>query len=886
MKFLEKICKESLNLNPVRTLIILPSQRSAVYLREEYKKLETTAILPEIMTMDNFVQRISGILPEDNLKIAAIAYKEFIRESENKLYFDEFLLRFEIMLKDFNDIDMYLLDSGNLGNVKEAAELEHAEKGTLAKHYFDTMKMMEKIYTTVKENLLKERRGYRGMIYREAAEGEIQSGDFDNVIIAGFNILTPSEIKLIDFLIKEKRVKLFFDIPEKLLQAKHESAGFIASHLERWAECAENFDEDINEKIEIRSYSLPVDQTDILSEVFSSGKGTVVLCDETLMMPVINGLPETADKINITMGYPLIQTPIARFVIKILRMHSERTKRGFYYKDVLDLIDSAYSKRELGEHYYAARGRILSCKSSYVEYEDVFKGFKSNMFDKVFVWYDEEQNLLPVKIILNKLSGAVSIAGSSGENDLLSESNSVKIVKILNKLLTLLEDDESIIIKNDAGRAAMLLERMIAGESVPFSGDPLQEFQVMGMLESRCLEFEKTAVLSVNEGIMPKGKNFSSFIPSDLRELWGLPTYRHTDALFSYYFYSVLFKSKEFYAVYAEGGEENYNEKSRFIEQILWESRKGGIFEGRVNVSGKNYEAESLKGLTEIEKTERIIAKLKKMRYSPTSLISFMSDPIKFFFESVLRIWEENERDEVRANIIGTAAHEALQIIYEKNRGVLFSKENVFVSDALIEKMIIDSFAKNKISNTESGKPYLMKRVVMEMIKNFVKSDTERAHDNIKLFDLEGELKGYVEVNGNKIELYGKFDRIEERENEIKICDYKSGMAEKSELKIYDRENPLDFEKWREKPMKYAKTFQLLFYGYLAYNDLKFSGKRITMAIYSLRKPREVFDLEYATGEKVIFDEKLNEKFEALLKRLLGEILDANNTFIKAAQTE
>lgn len=884
MKFLEKIYRESLNLNPKKTVIILPSQRSAVYLREEYKKAGVTAILPEMITMDNFVRKISGLMQEDNLKMAVIAYKAY--EDDNRMYFDEFLPKFDIMMKDFNDLDMYLLDGKILGNVKEAAALEHAAGGTFAESYFETMKRIETVYSVLNNELLKSNRGYRGMMYRKAAENEFICDEFEDIIIAGFNILTPSEVKLINEMMKKKRVRLFFDLPEELLRSNHESAQFIISHLKRWGQNAENFGESSNEKIEIRSYSLPIDQTELFSDVFMDGKGTVVLCDESLMLPVVNGLPESADKINITMGYPLIQTPIAQFIIKMIRMHSEKNDKGFYYKNVLDLIDSSYSRQRLKEHYFAARGRLLSGDSSFVSYDDIFRGFKSEMFDEVFMWYDEAQNLLPLKFILKKIVNSVVIAGSEGENDILSESNSVKIVQILTRLITVLENDDSLKIKNDAGKLAILIERMIMGESVPFSGDPLQEFQVMGMLESRCLEFEKTAVLSVNEGIMPKGKNFSSYIPNDLRESWGLPTYKHSSALFSYYFYSILFKSREFYAVYAEGGDENYNEKSRFIEQINWEARRGGIFEERVASVSKNYEAESIRGMESIEKTERIMKRLKEMKYSPTSLISYMIDPVRFFFEHVLKIRNENERDEVGANIIGTATHDALQIMYEKNKGVIFAKENVILSETLIEKMIVDSFAENKIHNTESGKPYLMKRVVMEMIKNFVKSDIERAHGNIKLFDLEGELSGSVEVNGGKIDLYGKFDRIEEKDDEIKICDYKSGMAEKSELKIYDRENLIDIIKWKENPMKYAKTFQLLFYGYLAHNDMKFSNKRITMAIYSLRKPNDVFDLVYESNEKVVFNDELNEKFKMILVGILNEILNSGMPFKKQKEEE
>jgi len=544
MRFLEKICKKSLEFDLRRTVIVLPSQRSALYIREEFKKTDITAILPEMMTMDNFVQRASGMKQEDNLKMAVISYRTFAEE--NKMDFDEFLPVFDIMLKDFNDIDMYLLDEEKLNNIKEVAELEHVEKGTFAENYFNTMKKIKDTYSALNNELFKVNRGYRGMIYRIAAENQSGCDDFDNILIAGFNILTPSEVKLINELIKKKKVKIFFDIPPELMKAKHESAQFISFHLKRWGEYAENLGESINEKIEIRSYSLPVNQTEILSDIFNDRRGTVVLCDETLMMPTINGLPETVNKINITMGYPLIQTPIAQFIVKILRMHSEKIEKGFYYKSVINLIDSIYIKKELGGHYNTIRGRLFTGASSFVSYEDIFKEFASDLSDEIFLWYDERKNLLPLTLVLKKIANSVMMVGSLEENDVLSESNSVKIVQMLNKLITLFQKNDSLKIQNNVSKIDALVRRIISGENVPFSGDPLQDFQVMGMLESRCLEFDKTVALSVNEGIMPKGKSQSSFIPNDLREMWGLPTYKYTDALFSYYFYSLLFKSREF----------------------------------------------------------------------------------------------------------------------------------------------------------------------------------------------------------------------------------------------------------------------------------------------------------------------------------------------------
>ncbi len=887
MKFLESIIEHILKEDDIEdSLIILPSKRSVIFLKEEFKKKKINIILPEIQTMEEFVISISGLRPEDPLILTGIGYKIYrIEEKNNIRPFKDFYEIFDIIIKDFNDIDLYLIDQKKLKDIELIFKYENPDR-----QYIEMMKIFEKIYTGLNDELDKRKTGYRGRIYRRASERSKEFKKYKNVFIAGFGIFTPSEEVIISNLINNTNVKIFFDIQKKLLYKDFESTNFIKGYLKKWPDNSQIIDVSLNKKIFISEFSLPVSQINIFKDIFDKNDyfSTLVLGDEDLLIPAISGVPAAIDRINITMGFPLDQTPDVKFLYDIFKLHSQKTDKGFYYKDFLDILDSKYIRYFLKDD---EKERLKDSVKKGRIFFDPKEDVENNFLEKLLNWYDDGK-LLPCEEIIENLIFLFTkiLREGKGEKTPVDEVNGIRIIQIFKRLKTFFETYRDIEL-NTIGELEILLRRIIKTENIPYSGDPLENFQIMGLLETRCLDFKKTVILSVNEGIIPKGKNEKSFIPYDLRKYWNLSTYRENDILFSYYFYSLLFKSEEFYICYSIGEDKNNIERSRFIEQIMYENRTGGIFENiDVEFINKEYNVETHMVLKEIEKTPEMIEILKNKRFTPTGILKYFMDPVAFYYDFVLEIEDESRIGNVGLDIIGTIIHKILELFYRVNHDQIYFKENKeLIKNIDVNKIIDDVFVENHIYDTHSGKPLLIREVIKKIIDEYLKSDLFRIRKNrIKILELEKKIYKVFPFKNYSLNLKGIYDRMEEENGVVRICDYKSGYVEERKLVIkkeilYDPEN--FFYSLKNDPDGFSKIFQLLFYGYLKYseNDKFYNGK-LGMRIYSLRYPQKYFDViinENKEKRPLFFEDGIKKVFEDLLDRIFQEIFDENIGFKK-----
>lgn len=886
MKFLEKLTEIILGKDE-NLLVILPSKRSILYLKEEFKKRKVDAILPDFKTMDDFVVELSGLKVEDNLEIFGICYRIYKSFSKRDEDLNRFVEVFDISLNDFNDLDLYLVDEKNIKNIEILPE--YGDSGVLGKNYLKFMELFYKIYDGLNEELEKRNSGYRGRIYRKASKRSKDFKKYKDIIIAGFGIFTPSEQKIIENLIKNCNTLIIFDVKKELLDKDFESVKFIKEYIKKWENNTKIIDVSINENINIYPFPLPVSQVQVFEEIFKDNKSsaTVVLPDETLLFPVISGIPKDINKINITMGFPFEQTTIAKFIIDILKMHADKCERGFYHKSLLNVINSTYVKN------FSKDKKFLEILKEKIDegytYLSVESEFKDELFENIFNWYENGKLLSAKEIVKRFLNILFIVSKKKDENSVIEEANSIKMAKLLNRILTFLENYKDIKIER-IGEIENLIRRLIRKERVPYSGDPLQDFQIMGVLETRCLDFEKSVILSVNEGILPKGKVEKSFIPYDIRVNWGLPTYRENEILFSYYFYSLLFKSKNFYITYSTGGENDFKERSRFVEQIFYEKRRGGLFEKKnINFICKDFTVRNRVSLREIEKNERIFEILREKSFSPTALIKYLIDPVDFFYTFVLGVRDENEPGEVGTDVVGTAVHKILEKVYSD-----FKRENLINKDAEkifedleCENLIKEVFKNNRILDSSTGKPLLMKEMIKKIVKDFLIYDLKRVNEGVEVKGVEKRVEIEREINGNKIKLKGTIDRVESENGITRICDYKSGHIDDSEmkLKMFDflgDDSLKNFENLKNNPLKFSKPFQLLFYGYLLNRKENLDG--FGLRIYSLRFPQKIFDLKDEKGSTLIFDEKERENFESLLSLILKDIFDKNGNFVRGKE--
>lgn len=890
-RFIEKVFGSAVKFDAAHTAVVFPSLRAISYLKEEYKKARITQILPQMLTMDMLAEEISSIREEDELVIAAEAYRAFSKYNKGR-DFAGFLNVFPSIMNDFNDLDMYLRDVKVLKNLKEIAKLENTDEGTNAKKYYQFMSSMEEIYFEVNRYLEENRSGYRGSIYRKASVLSKDFNKYENIIFAGFNILTKSEEKIIDNLKDKTNLNLLFNIPRVLYDNNHESAEFIIKYSKKWEKISEICDCSENEKISIYSYSLSTEQPGVISKEITDGKGAVVLCDESMMIPAIYGIPENVEGINITMGYPISMIPLYIFFKELMNLHKNRTEYGFRKSDMIDLLGNSYIKRLDVGYFGKIEEELKIMKITFVKYEEIFNNEKEEIIKDIFEWYDGRGNMLYVEEILEKLKKVFTYAGILNKDRPLIESSAVLMINTLNRIITLLETYKDILIDNSAQKIDTIVSAVFLREKVPFSGNPITEFQMMGMLETRCLQFDKTLILSVNEGTIPKPKRGKSFLPYEIRKEMALPTYEQNDKLFSYYFYTLLLNSRESVIAYSRSNSDSTEERSRLIEQILWEHREGGIFEKSVIVmhSPETNVAPEL-SLKEIEKSAVVEKMMKRLTLSPSSIIRFMNCPIDFYFGNVLSV-DDSRDDELGMDIIGTAAHKALQNIYMEQLDKEFCREQPDYSDDIIKQYIDESFNDAGILSVESGKPLLMQKAVLKMVRSFIESDIEKNKERIVLSGLEKNFSCTVDAGGKKIIMKGTFDRIElaEKGSVVRIMDYKSGRVDSSDMFITNPELLIDVDNWMESDSdKWSKKFQLLCYGYIAKRNDEFRGKKIKMGIYSLRSPGKIFMLKYGTKgiEKsmqktdFIYTDEADALFSKILKKIIEEIFDRSKPFKK-----
>jgi hypothetical protein len=427
-----------------------------------------------------------------------------------------------------------------------------------------------------------------------------------------------------------------------------------------------------------------------------------------------------------------------------------------------------------------------------------------------------------------------------------------------------------------------LVKQLLSRENLDFQGDPLEGLQVMGMLESRNLDFEIVLLTSVNEGILPSGKSNNSFIPFDLKIAHGLPTYKEKDAVYTYHFYRLLQRANNIYLLYntepdvLEGGE-----KSRLITQLLTEENRESIVEKIASPTLLPIMT-TLESITKTDALLHTIASYSIKGYSPSSLSNYIRNPIDFYKQNLLGIKDSMEVEEtIAANTFGTIVHDTLEELYTPFLGLVLNKENLTVAKTKLEETVYRNFLKNYLDgNISSGKNYLSFHVIKKYISNLLDLEIQQAeHNEVKIIALEQTMS--VTLNIEEIDhpviLKGKLDRIDEVDGTIRIIDYKTGRVERKHVEILLWEDMVH-------DYKYSKAFQLLCYAYMYSKE--HVNQPIVAGIISLKNLKDGTLLfahkEAPRGPKnhTITSQTL-ANFETVLHKLILEIHNQEQPFIE-----
>lgn len=901
---------ENYSHNLSNTIVVLPNKRAKIFLIEALKNQVTTNILsPEIISIEDFIQNIAGIRTIDPIELLFEFYEVYlsITDKTNQQTFELFANWAKTLLQDFNEIDRYLLEPSHvLSYLKDIEDIkkwgiEVENKTALLEKYIDFWKLLPNYYQSLYTHLLNRGIGYQGLIYREAVNNlnyfsnSVQDKQF---VFAGFNALNAAEEKIIQHLIASEQAKIYWDVDQAFLNDPYHDAGlFVRRFKESWKYYRSNAFEwivdDFSKPKNIHVIGTPktIGQAKIAGSIIENvinenpkgklDKVAVVLGEENLLVPLLYSLPSTVGALNITMGYSSKNNPAQILIAKLFKMHTNALSRNaksyvFYYKDVLDILThplvEPYSETSMLVH------TINQNNYTFITYHKLMELnlMPSELF--VLLFQKWERGSIPVLETISKLLQTIKKnLSNDSEEEKITKAFVFAIFKVINKLINYYSKHQHI---DKIETLYAIYKQVIDLAEVSFEGEPLNGLQIMGVLESRVLDFDTVIVTSMNEGKFPAGKSQNSFIPYDVKRELGLPTFKEKDAIYTYHFYHLLQRAKNIYLLYNTESEGlDAGEKSRFITQLEVEKQ------GNHTLTHEIFNAvlpETAYQAMVIPKVESVLIRLKEIAgkgFSPSALTSYIRNPIQFYFQKILRIREVEEVEEnIALNTLGTIIHETLKVLYEPFIGRFISERDILNCFKQIDAEVLKQFKLvYKEGEIKKGRNLLAFEVAKRNVSNFLKVELEsvKKGDAVKIIALEQTFERLLTHSDLPfpVLIKGNVDRIEERNGIIRIIDYKTGKVEKASVTL---------KSWKglTEDIKNDKIIQVLAYAYMYEQEAK--GKPIEAGIISFKNLKAgflPFNFKEDKDVNSIINEEILSNYLEQMILLLSEILDENIPF-------
>ncbi|MEZ4838297.1 PD-(D/E)XK nuclease family protein [Flavobacterium sp.] len=888
-------------------VVVLPNKRAKVFLLEELKnEIQQNSFAPKIISIEDFIQDIAGIRSVDSIELLFEFYTIYSRLADNdKQPFEQFSKWGKTLLHDFNEIDRYLFEPNYVFSYLKDIEalkrwnLEPQDKTKLIDNYLLFWESIPLYYQEFYKHLLSKGIGYQGLIYREAVDNlnYFSENLKQQVIFAGFNALNQAEEKIIQHLLSIEKADVLWDVEETFLNDSYHDAGLFARKIKKsWPYYKSNsyqwiFNEFKKPKqIQIMGTPKTIGQAKLVGEIIESislehklQNIAIILGEENMLIPLLHSLPESVSHLNITMGYSGKNNPAQLLVAKLFKMHQNAHKRShtnsyvFYYKDVLDvlqnpLVDPIVQAESVVKKINNNNYSFITL-TKLVEFYEVDNSFFSLLFQR---W---EAN--PLQILQRVSSILLQIRSFLQEKtpeDKLTSSFVFAVFKVINKLTTYCEQHNHI---TTIEGLFLLYKEIIDLAEVSFEGEPLQGLQIMGVLESRVLDFETVIITSMNEGIFPAGKNQNSFIPLDVKREIGLPTFKEKDAIYTYHFYHLLQRAKNIYLLYNTESEGiDAGEKSRFITQLEVEKQPNHVLTHQVYNA---YLPENARKQIVVEKSDLIMNRLQEMAesgFSPSTITTYIRNPIQFYFQRILRISEIDEVEEnIAVNTLGTIIHKALEELYKPYLNTFLTSSMLECMLQLVNEEVFKQFKEvYKEGEIAKGKNLLAFEVAKRNVFNFIQLEKQQLEfgDAVKVLFLEQNFEQILldERLPFPIKIKGNVDRIELRNGMIRIIDYKTGKVEQKDLSIQHWEGLME-------DIKHDKVIQLLCYALMVQSEFK--GMEVEVGIISFKNLKAGFmPFQIKQGREVISN-KVNasivEDFKTELINLLNFILEKSISF-------
>ena len=880
--------------------IILPSKRAGGFLKEFLRRqTKKTFFAPRILSIEEFIEQLSNlkIIRQDDLLIKSYEAYLSTKGITHKDKFEEYITWSNALLNDFSEMDRYRVDPkaffDYLSGIKTLEKWGVADKQTsLITNYLQFWNHLYEFYYQLNNLLLKDQLGYQGMVYRKAAEDiehYIAHHSQRNHIFIGFNALNTSEKHIIQELLELGNTRVFWDSDNYFMNDEEHSASyFIRHHLKDWKYYRDHplplFPSHYSENKNITIAEAPNNSAQVkyLGELLSSysedklSRTAIVLADEALLLPVLYSLPKNVGQANVTMGRTLNGFTSTHFFESLLKFHM-KPGQSYYYKSVVALLN-----HPLAQDFLVSPQNIVSTianeNRTYMSPEELFRmgGAENEEVLKLLFsnWENKTEKVL--KVCETLLKRLLKLPKSDPVERLVWQ----KLEDVFHHIAQL---EHSFNYLKEVSSVYRLFSSLVSTLSLDFEGDAYSGLQIMGVLETRGIDFENIIMLSVNEGVLPAGKSNASFITYDLKKQFKLPLYTEKDAVYTYHFYRLLQRAKDVTLVYNSFSKGlTSGEKSRYLLQLEIEK-----------LPNHNLKFETVstpvsilkKELREVNKTPAVVERLEEIAgkyFSPSSLTNYIRNPIDFYYRKILKINEAQDVEEVVGySTLGNIVHDALENLYQPFLGSFLQAKELKQLIPKIDNEVALRFKKHfGKGNYSRGKNLIIFEVAKRYVHNLILLDKSQveAGNSIKILHLESELKMRIPLPQVSFPVYlgGKVDRVDMFNDELRIIDYKTGKVLPKELELVD---------WPDltSDYKFSKAFQVLAYALLMRDAYNFNS--MEAGIISFKNLNSGF-MPFAkkagkgrsTKNSLIGNEVLDQ-FQEELSNLILEICDSDQPF-------
>ena len=812
-----------------RTALVFPNKRAGLFFNEYLAQQSDKPMWsPSTISISELFRSLSKREVGDPVKLICELYKVFKEATQSKESLDDFYFWGELLLSDFDDADKNLVDTDKLfTNLQDLRALmddytfmdpeqEAAiqqffrnfsiEKRTALKEKFISIwDVLGTIYNHFRKELEAQGIAYEGMLYREVIDTlDTDTLPYDTYVFVGFNVLNKVEHTLFQKLQEAGKALFYWDYDEFYLNANHHEAGeFIKRNMKDFlSPLPVALFRNLDAPKEIRYIASPTEdaQARFLPQWIRENKTdpeketAVVLCNESLLQSVLHSLPSSVEHVNITMGFPLSQTPVFSYLSTLLdlQIHGYQPKSGrFSYQEVIAVLKHPYTRQQTGEAETLEK-ELTKNNRFYPLPSELQRGeFLEHLFTPA------SGNLALTSYLTEALQQVAQVyqqdtpeQRDDAFNQLYRESL-FKAYTTINRFHSLIEAGDLNIQPETLRR---LLVKVLTSTNIPFHGEPAIGMQIMGVLETRNLDFRNLVLLSVNEGQLPKNGGDASFIPYNLRKAFGMTTIDHKIAVYAYYFYRLIQRAEKVTFLYNNSTEGlNRGEWSRFMLQFLIEwphpiirqtLEAGQSPQSRNNICIP-------KTSTVMEKIHRVYDKkyYPKAKFSPSALNCYLDCTLKFYFKYIagLQIPEEVSA-EIDSATFGSIFHKSAENIYHDltQHGKLINKEaidSLLRNDIRLENYVDESFKElffhvdKEVKPEYNGIQLLNSAVIVRYIKQLLGHDLRYAPFTLEATELPVHEPITIQTSEGPVEssIGGTIDRLDSKEGTLRIVDYKTG---------------------------------------------------------------------------------------------------------------